>query len=86
MPERSSKKRPRDINALAAKIVGDATDPTPDSLLTPEQAAARLLGSKGGKIGGKARAAKLSPEQRTAIAKKAAEARWKRSSQLDGGG
>lgn len=35
-----------------------------------------MLGRKGGKIGGKNRAAKLSPEQRTSIALKAARARW----------
>lgn len=75
MPERS-KKRPTDINALAASIVGDATDPQPEPELTPEQVAARLLGSKGGKIGGKARAASLTAEQRSEIAKKAAAARW----------
>ncbi len=33
-------------------------------------------GKIGGKIGGKARSEKLTPEQRKAIAKKAAEARW----------
>jgi hypothetical protein len=35
------------------------------------------LGRKGGLKGGKARAEKLTPEQRKEIAKKAAEARWK---------
>jgi hypothetical protein len=34
------------------------------------------LGRLGGLSGGKARAAKLSPEERSAIAKRAAEARW----------
>jgi hypothetical protein len=34
------------------------------------------LGRKGGLKGGKARAAKLTPEQRAEIAKKAAAARW----------
>lgn len=34
------------------------------------------LGKLGGAKGGKARAAKLSPEQRSEIAKKAAVARW----------
>jgi len=38
--------------------------------------AAVALGKLGGKKGGKARAEKLTPEQRSAIAKKAAEARW----------
>lgn len=32
--------------------------------------------AKGGKAGGKARAVKLSPSKRKAIAKKAAESRW----------
>jgi hypothetical protein len=35
-----------------------------------------MLGQKGGKKGGKARMASLSPTQRKALAKKAAEARW----------
>jgi hypothetical protein len=37
----------------------------------------RRAGSKGGKLGTKARMAKLTPEQRSEIAKKAAAARWK---------
>jgi hypothetical protein len=36
-------------------------------------------GREGGKKGGKARAEKLSPAKRKAIAKKAAQARWRRS-------
>ena len=39
--------------------------------------AAVALGKLGGAKGGKARAAKLSAAKRTAIAKKAARARWK---------
>ena len=35
-----------------------------------------MLGKLGGLKGGKARAAKLTPERRKAIAKKAADARW----------
>jgi hypothetical protein len=75
MPERS-KKRPTDLNALAARVVEDATDPQPEPVLTPEQVAARLIGSKGGKKGGKARAARLTSGQRSEIARKAAVARW----------
>ena len=41
--------------------------------------AAVALGRKGGLVGGKARAAALSSKDRSAIAKKAAEARWKRT-------
>jgi hypothetical protein len=78
MPDRS-RKRPRDLNSLAASIVGDATDETLE--LEPaddgKDPAAVALGRKGGLKGGKARAAKLTPEQRSEIAKKAAAARWK---------
>ena len=38
--------------------------------------AAVALGRKGGKKGGPARAAKLTPEQRSASARKAVQARW----------
>jgi hypothetical protein len=38
--------------------------------------AAQILGKLGGLKGGPARARKLSPEQRKAIAQKAAKARW----------
>ncbi len=40
--------------------------------------AARLLGKLGGSKGGKARAEKLTPEQRKEIARKAAKARWEK--------
>src|SRR5579872_6538044 len=41
--------------------------------------AAVALGRKGGKIGGPARAAKLTPEQRSESARKAVQARWAKS-------
>lgn len=79
MPSRSSKpKRPADLNKLAASIVDAATKG--ESELTPREdgknPAAVLLGRLGGMKGGKARAAKLSAEQRREIARKAAAARW----------
>jgi len=76
MPERPRKRRPADLNRLAASIVDEATGnaPDPDAGKNP---AAVALGRLGGKKGGKARAAKLTPEQRSEIAKKAAAARWK---------
>jgi hypothetical protein len=46
---------------------------------------ARKLGRRGGLKGGKARAEKLTPEQRSEIAKKAAEARWAKKRQQEGG-
>jgi len=76
MPDRSSK-RPRDVNELARRLVdeatGNATKFTPDEGKDP---AAVALGRKGGLKGGKARAAKMTPEQRAEAAKKAALARW----------
>jgi hypothetical protein len=79
MPDRS-RKRPRDLNQLAKSIVDDATSEEPR--YKPEErvknAAAVELGRMGGLKGGKARAAKLSPEERSDIAKRAAAARWKR--------
>jgi hypothetical protein len=47
-----------------------------------KNAAAVALGKLGGMKGGRARAAKLSPEERKEIAQKAAKARWARSKQI----
>ena len=78
MPERSRKKK--DLNELAASIVGQATGDEEPAAEEPDTSgknpAAVALGRLGGLKGGKARAAKLTPEQRSAIAKKAAAARW----------
>jgi len=44
--------------------------------MTAAQKAAQILSKLGASKGGKARAEKLSPERRRAIAQKAAQARW----------
>ncbi len=76
MPKRSSKKR-EDVNVIASRIVEEATgEPTPKPEDTTKNPAAVALGRLGGLKGGKARAEKLTPEQRSEIAKKAAQARW----------
>jgi hypothetical protein len=77
MPDRS-RKRSRDLNALAASIVGEATDETATKEAADDgkDPAAVALGRKGGLKGGKARAAKLTLEQRSEIARKASQARW----------
>ena len=76
------KKRPLDPNQLAASIVADATaEDKPEKLhdaTSKKNPAAVALGRLGGLKGGKARAAKLSAKKRKEIAKKAAEARWKK--------
>lgn len=83
MPNRSSKpKRPRDANQLAKSIVDLATGECDEPETKPRTRAKTLrpvaLGRKGGLKGGKARAEKLSKKKRQEIAKKAAEARWKK--------
>lgn len=76
MPDRS-RKRPTDLNQLAASIVGDATnEEKPEPVDDGKDPAAVALGRRGGLKGGKARAAKLTAEQRSEIARKAATARW----------
>lgn len=67
-------KKPADLNRLAAAIVGDATDET-----TPEPENAKVVAGRiGGKKGGKVRAERMTSEQRSEAARKAAKARWTR--------
>lgn len=78
MPDRS-RKRPRDPSQLGKLIVdiatGEAEEAPEDDGKDP---AAVALGRKGGLKGGKARAAKMTAEERTEAAKRAASARWAR--------
>jgi hypothetical protein len=75
MPKRSSKRL--DINLLAKSIMEQATGQKPKEPVDEgKNPAAVALGRLGGLKGGKARAAKLTKEQRSEIAKKAAKKRW----------
>jgi hypothetical protein len=75
MPDRS--RRPRDSNQLGKLIVDIATGEVEDiSDQSEKNPAAVELGRKGGLKGGKARAASMTPEQRSEAAKRAARARW----------
>lgn len=65
-------KKPADLNRLAAAIVGDATDETLPEPESQQARAGRLGGAKGGKV----RASRMSPEERSKAASKAAKARW----------
>jgi hypothetical protein len=71
-----------DMNQIAARVVAKAThgefSPVPQE--RPKNRAAVSLGRRGGKKGGPARAAALTSEQRSAIAKKGAESRWGKKS------
>ena len=85
MPKRSSKKKRRDFNELAADIVDEATneelrteEPEPELTDNGKNAAAVALGRLGGLKGGKARAKKMTKKQRSEAARNAALARWKK--------
>lgn len=68
-------KRPADAIGLAVMVGKIATGEVEDNP-TPEDKAHH---SRGGKKGGAARAAKLTPEERSEIAKKAAAKRWSKT-------
>jgi hypothetical protein len=71
-------KKPRDTNSMAAAIVQQATDPddTGDDPYEGKDPAAVELGRKGGLKGGKARAERLTADERSEAARRAANARW----------
>lgn len=71
-------KRPRDPNQLAKLIVDIATGEIDDKI-SDEKKDPCARGRAGGLKGGKARAKKLTPEQKADIARIAAEARWKKT-------
>lgn len=79
MPTRSSK-RPRDLNQLAKHIVDIAVGEAEDERgsYQGKNPAAVELGRLGGQKGGRARAERLSPEERRRIAQGAARARWQK--------
>ena len=69
-------KRPADMIGNAIKVARIATGEDDDAPpVTGKDPNAAALGKKGGA----ARAAKLTPEQRSEIARIAADARWKKS-------
>jgi hypothetical protein len=66
-------KRPADVNARAVMIARIATGEADDAPVEDgKDPAAKALGKKGGA----ARAANMTPERRSEIAKKAAKRRW----------
>jgi len=82
------KKRPKDgpgklrpdvaetAHRTLLEAIGEAPRTTPPGERTEKNPEAVKRGSKGGKVGGKARGAALTKAQRSEIAKKAAAARW----------
>jgi len=82
MAERK-KKKDHDFAVNAFRVVQEATGQLEEEseeveLIDGKNPHAVALGRLGGLKGGKARAEKLTPEQRKEIAKRAAESRWQK--------
>lgn len=79
MPKQS-RKNSSDVNQIAKSIVDEATmeEIQAKAIAEGKNPAAVMLGRLGGLKGGKARATKLSAEQRSEIARKAAKTRWEK--------
>ena len=81
------KKKEHDFAVTAFRVVQEATgqeepelEETEPESIEGKNPHAVALGRLGGLKGGKARASKLTPEQRKAIARKAVQARWAKQS------
>ena len=75
------KKKEHDFSVTAFRVVQEATGQIVPESQEPETSDKKnidfvALGRKGGLKGGRARAEKLTPKQRSEIARKAAQARW----------
>ena len=81
MADSRRKKGKRDQNVLVKDIVDQATDQElPEAEEESDKNPRVKAGRKGGLKGGKARAKKLTAEERHQIAVRAALARWRKSS------
>lgn len=79
-PCKKGEKEPSDSEKVATPAVGEASENGPASKESTKNPHAVALGRLGGQKGGKARAEKLTPEQRSEIARKAVQARWAKRS------
>jgi hypothetical protein len=79
--------KPRDLSQMARAIVeqsvSEEPEPDPDEGKDP---AAVARGRAGGAKGGKARAEALTADERSAIARKAAQSRWENAHDASGAG
>jgi hypothetical protein len=78
MPKRSSKPKAKDVNETAFAVVAGATGQVDAPEVTQDDISRVMaaMGKRGGLKGGPARARALSAARRTAIARRAAAARW----------
>jgi hypothetical protein len=77
MHKRASKHQgPEDMAEIAFRVYQESIGEIVSDSPTTKNPAAVALGRMGGKLGGHARAAKLSADERSDIARQAAYARW----------
>ena len=76
MDNGSSKQAPKDINEIAFRVAGEAISDIEPDQKTEKNSYAMVLGRAGGKIGGKARALKLTAEERSEMVRKVAMTQW----------
>jgi len=72
----------KDLNQLAKSILDIVSGEAEDTNKGKKDKSTPVKGRSGGLVGGEARANKLTAEQRSEIAKKAAETRWKSKTNL----
>jgi hypothetical protein len=72
-------KRPRDFSQAAKLVIDIATGEKPNRDPTPEEQGKDPAAVSLGERGGKARAKKITAAQRSEIAKRAAQKRWKKT-------
>lgn len=73
-------KRPADVIGAAVRVARIATGEETEDTPLAKNALAVERGRRGGSVGGRARATKLTPDQRAEVARIAAQTRWKKSS------
>jgi hypothetical protein len=71
-------RRPADVIGNAVHVMRLATGQITDDVPSPENEGKSAAAIELGRLGGRARAKKMSKKQRTAAARNAAKARWKR--------
>lgn len=72
-------RRPTDVNQLARHMVDMLTEAPQEPTDEEMSKVMAALGRRGGKIGGKRRLVTMTPEARSAVALKAAKARWRKA-------
>ena len=71
-------RHPADVIGNAVHVMRLATGQITDDVPSPEDEGKSAAAVELGRLGGRARAKKMSKKQRTAAARNAAKARWKR--------